>query len=455
MNTTNNEKVLYALNEMHVNHDTNVDSSTNTNSYLTTYNDILNNYSATEGLQFTDIDDSDDIKRDNNLKTDAQTHITSSQAHDETNAQTRITSSQIKQIIMLLDSSGSMSYHKAGTVSSINKFLEEQKNLASADILFTMILFATEVTTKYNKLPLNSVNLLDNNDYIPDGNTALYDAIDIAIDRYKDLDQTLMVIVTDGAENSSKYATHDSVTKKIEEMKQKGWNFIFLANGLEVSDAGNKLGFTSAHSTDTFSQTNNIAVGDEDFAPAVYRSLSIATECLRSSSQMPNLSQHIPCMSRTESYPLTNHNNSQNIYDSQKNIYDNLVNPIIHRSQSVTNESFANPVLPCASSIVYDNIYDFANSRKAQNHRKFHVQELTVCRDVEYDNTDISENKNATSQCQNNQDKNSQYQNNKSGENRKSTPHPKDEAILQFRTLKRYCATTDLFNKPDNAEQSD
>lgn len=200
------------------------------------------------------------------------------------------TTNESKNIIMVLDSSGSMDIHEANVLCTINKFLEENKSNARDNVYFTLILFATEVETKINNVLLSDVKLLEKEDYLPAGNTALYDAIDTAIENHKDAKNVLMAIITDGHENSSKRATRESVAKKIEDMKQqKKWNFLFLANSPDISAEGNNIGVGYCAPTATYSQTNNLSSDNTTFMPMVCRSISEATKCFVETSQVPNL----------------------------------------------------------------------------------------------------------------------------------------------------------------------
>ena len=77
---------------------------------------------------------------------------------------------------------------------------------------------------------------MTNKTYCPSGCTALFDAVHNAIkgvDQYM-LDhpdeavKPIIVIQTDGQENSSKYTRSDYLKKLINDRTQKGWSFTFL-----------------------------------------------------------------------------------------------------------------------------------------------------------------------------------------------------------------------------------
>ena len=83
-----------------------------------------------------------------------------------------------------------------------------------------------------------------------------------------DGDKVMVMIDTDGEENSSKEHTHSSITKLVADRKSAGWEFLFMANGIDVRTArsvgatGQSIGMTvnadkSFESwTDTYNHAN-------------------------------------------------------------------------------------------------------------------------------------------------------------------------------------------------------
>lgn len=151
-------------------------------------------------------------------------------------------------IAVVLDKSGSMGLVREGTITGFNTYVDNQKN-EPGEATLTLVFFDTEYDVKYVDKPLADVKHLAPEDYYPGGNTALNDAIARAITEIgaklaakpeKDRPaKVVMVIVTDGQENSSKEYKLPEGTATIKKMiehqeKTYSWQFIFLGAGLDA-----------------------------------------------------------------------------------------------------------------------------------------------------------------------------------------------------------------------------
>jgi hypothetical protein len=96
----------------------------------------------------------------------------------------------------------------------------------------SLTLFDTKYEVRYVATDMAAVVPLDEENYKPDGNTALYDAIGFsvrALEQLAPVGKVLFVILTDGEENSSKDWRRQSIFKLIQEKREKnGWEFVFL-----------------------------------------------------------------------------------------------------------------------------------------------------------------------------------------------------------------------------------
>lgn len=141
----------------------------------------------------------------------------------------------MKTVVVLLDETGSMQPSKAETIQAFNKYV---KDLEGEDIAFHLTLFnSTKVERRHQAIAPKDVPPLTEATYVPESYTPLWDAIGQTI---KDVGgPALMVIVTDGEENASKeYRTLDSIQELVERKRKEGWEFLFLAKGLEAYRAG-------------------------------------------------------------------------------------------------------------------------------------------------------------------------------------------------------------------------
>src|ERR1051326_3175506 len=124
-------------------------------------------------------------------------------------------------IYVVLDKSGSMLSIKDQIISGFNEFLQGQKqdyleHPEFGDIFLSLIQFDTEVNTIYENEPILNVKKLSNSTYKPRGNTALFDAIATGIFTLEKVEKDaklLLVIQTDGEENSSKRFTKKEAIK--------------------------------------------------------------------------------------------------------------------------------------------------------------------------------------------------------------------------------------------------
>jgi Mg-chelatase subunit ChlD len=157
-------------------------------------------------------------------------------------------------IIVLLDESGSMESTKVETIDSFNDFIFKQKELKTDQAVLYFIKFNEETSVVYENEPIESVAQLTAETYIPNGMTALYDAIvksvHIVDKNIEPEDRVVCVIITDGEENSSKEANLDSVKKIITyKESEKNWSFVYIGQQPEKwsKETGSSLGNTLAY----------------------------------------------------------------------------------------------------------------------------------------------------------------------------------------------------------------
>lgn len=158
----------------------------------------------------------------------------------------------LTQIIFLLDRSGSMRSLTSDTIGGYNSFIQSQKETTD-EALLTTILFDHKYEVLHNSVDIKVVNDITEKEYYTRGMTALYDAIGMAIeDTGRELremqeenrpSKVIMVITTDGYENSSKEFTHDDIREMIEHQQNKyNWEFIFLGANIDAMEVASGFG---------------------------------------------------------------------------------------------------------------------------------------------------------------------------------------------------------------------
>lgn len=147
-------------------------------------------------------------------------------------------------IVLIVDRSGSMENIFNATESGINQFLEKQRELPDASgTKVSLVTFDDIIETPVTDRPLSEYLMVDIEHIRPRGSTALYDAIGQSIMNVGD-EPRIVVIVTDGYENSSRKYTKSVVLSKITDLKQAGWTFIFLAANQDAIASGAEIGIS-------------------------------------------------------------------------------------------------------------------------------------------------------------------------------------------------------------------
>lgn len=133
-------------------------------------------------------------------------------------------------IIQVLDRSSSMYLGADITISSYNEMLQVSKQSQQEDnsvVTVTLVMFSDNVELAYKQRSLDEVQPLTRETYIPNGMTALYDAIGLSIQTARSFDSSgdtafLLQIFTDGEENSSRTYNPARLKSMIQELQDSG-----------------------------------------------------------------------------------------------------------------------------------------------------------------------------------------------------------------------------------------
>jgi hypothetical protein len=159
----------------------------------------------------------------------------------------------LTDITMVIDRSGSMSSIRTDAEGGINTFVDSQKS-EPGQALLTLVQFDTEYEFVHKGLPISSAPPFK---LVPRGSTALLDAVGRAINetgaRLSAMEEAqrpglvVFVIVTDGAENSSKEFTRDKIRQMIEHQQSVyNWQFTFLAANQDAFAEAASMGIAQA-----------------------------------------------------------------------------------------------------------------------------------------------------------------------------------------------------------------
>lgn len=144
---------------------------------------------------------------------------------------------QVCELVMIVDRSGSMSSCKQEVIEGMNKLISEQREVPGKCFL-TGVIFDHEYEVGHESRDIREIGYWTDEDYVPRGQTALYDAIGRTIEacrvRFSKTkpDRIVCVIVTDGCENASKEFTQVQIRKLVESMSD--WTFVYIGSNQDA-----------------------------------------------------------------------------------------------------------------------------------------------------------------------------------------------------------------------------
>lgn len=188
--------------------------------------------------------------------------------------ETVVPTNEKTHIICILDSSGSMTSIMTDSIGGFNAFLKEQKALPDKATI-TVALFddPNHYQLLYDNIDIKQAEELTPMVWYPRGMTALYDAIGKTINTDKAKlarlgkeapSKVLVVVVTDGEENSSQEykgeVGRQRIKSLIKECEKDDWNFIYLAANQDAFQVGSGFGI-SAGNTYNYTATSQGVAG--------------------------------------------------------------------------------------------------------------------------------------------------------------------------------------------------
>jgi len=162
-------------------------------------------------------------------------------------------------ICLVIDRSGSMQSTKTDAQGGLDSFISE---FAGRDDV-TVALVEFDDTVQMAVEPVLAA-AWPGYTLTPRGSTALLDAMGFALKRTKKhvkanpAEKVVVVVITDGGENSSKKFSLATVTELVDGAKADGWEFLFLASDLSAIRTGTASGmatrsYASSATADTYS----------------------------------------------------------------------------------------------------------------------------------------------------------------------------------------------------------
>jgi uncharacterized protein YegL len=192
-------------------------------------------------------------------------------------------------VIAILDMSGSMQGREVETRGGFNAFVanaQEDQRDAGGKITLSLTCFDTEFEQVYPPTPITQIKPIGPKDYTPRGMTALHDAIGLTLSplRFPRDEKVMVIITTDGMENSSHEWTAEKVRKLIEGKEKLGWEFLFMGVGLDAFAA------SQAFASDAM---RNATVSTRAVAGSVELGMVFAGESMRQFRRGDSLSDSV------------------------------------------------------------------------------------------------------------------------------------------------------------------
>ena len=154
-------------------------------------------------------------------------------------------------ITFVLDSSGSMSKIADDTRGGFNTFLMDQRE-EDGTATVSLYDFNSSVTCLYEGIPIEDAEKLDDDNYTPEGQTALHDALAMAITETQDdietrppaeaPDNVIVLTLTDGKENASE-TPQERVRELVETYRSEhDWEFLFIGANQDAALTAQEMG---------------------------------------------------------------------------------------------------------------------------------------------------------------------------------------------------------------------
>ena len=200
-------------------------------------------------------------------------------------------------VSFLIDQSGSMGSTKQATIGGFNEYLQTLKS-KGGEVLFTLTKFSdTSTNIVHDGVPLEQVIPLNEYNYSPIGGTPLYDAIGrtiVAIDNklagfVGEKPAVLLVIMTDGAENTSREFSREMIFALIKAKEALGWAVTYMGANQDSYAVASTFGIGAGntvnyHTSNVKGAFAGVAHSHSVYTSSIARGVVVDSQCTLSAA---------------------------------------------------------------------------------------------------------------------------------------------------------------------------
>lgn len=182
------------------------------------------------------------------------------------------------EIAIVIDQSGSMAGRQNDVIGSFNSFLVDQRALPG-EARVTLTLFSDRADIVVTGADLHNIADLNKDTYRPNGSTALLDAVGQTMSalQARNPNRAVIVIITDGEENSSHMYNISQVREYINWAQRRDWKVLFLGANIDAFTVGKNFGinpFFVSQYTQTAAGISGMATASSNFVSS-YRAKQV------------------------------------------------------------------------------------------------------------------------------------------------------------------------------------
>uniref|UniRef100_A0A0G4GTP8 VWFA domain-containing protein n=1 Tax=Chromera velia CCMP2878 TaxID=1169474 RepID=A0A0G4GTP8_9ALVE len=179
-------------------------------------------------------------------------------------------------IDLIADMSGSMSGQRMETISALNEYIQGQKKEKSDKATVSFTTFeGGSVNTVFDQVPIQNFPKITHEHYFPFGATNLNDAIGHRMTKLDSMlraqegeeeatekrSAVIMVVLTDGMENSSTRYSTQTIRSMVKAREEAGWVVVFLGADIDAWCGASALGVNTSSGVVGYRKAQGMSFG--------------------------------------------------------------------------------------------------------------------------------------------------------------------------------------------------